>query len=369
MRPSICTWILIAMIFVIHDNAVEGQESVASDRPEFAVSNSHSQGSDDTKATVAKVEMRHLASGFYTADANLGPLEPGQKYVAQIEIRNPSEENIPVDKTKTSCSCTGFNVPANMILAGESVVSDVSFTMPSSSEDGKYRFSVDLFGKGKHVLRLTVTAEIQGNLHINDAHRIVELQSGLNTLRIPVFVSRPIELENLRVAKTESLGDATLKIVNVSTRTYLELSIHSDELQESYLSGSVSVIDKLSGKSAKLTLLFTKSRPYRLSPSYVRFISVPNEANNKSFSANLILQIVDPALVPDHDLQVKCSMVGKKVKAVGVKKLSNQVYKIKLTLSKEEVESLDLSLDNKISWEFGLKDLQGVETTKFRLAK
>ncbi len=337
---------------------------VAQDATDGSAVQADKQVSNKAKEISSIVDMKHLANGFHSANADLGALIPGQKYLATIAILNPSESDLEIDKTKTSCACTEFSVSAKSIPAGNSVDSKVAFTMPKSTKDGIYTFSVDLFGGGKHVLRLTVLAQVLGNLHINKAHRVVELGDGLNTVQIPVFLSEPIRHRDLIPFKSDALGDAALSIVEDSGSIFLKIVVHSSELEHSYLSGNVGVVDSVSKKRADLSLLFSRSTPFRISPLLPRF----KQSNiDDDLVANIMMQIVDEKLAPAGKLKIECWIAEKKVKRLEVRKLSNLVYRMKIRLSDDEVEAIDSSVENFISWKFGFKSFEGVGTSNFAL--
>lgn len=285
--------------------------------------------SSEATKLVRKVKIEHLHGRLHTASLDLGRLESGKKYSIEVLLSNDQAQDIMLDSTRTSCRCSGFKTSGKTIASGGVLQSEISLTLPKSTKDGRFGFAVDGYDENRqHVLRLIGSAELAGNLHIDNTRSLFEIGEGISEIRIPVSISEPLQVDSLSSFGGGGLSEVLTKLTVDKGQCFLVLQLHGNLVAKSYVSGIVGVKDISTGKSAEVHMIISKSKPFVLSPSIPRFVSLRSDSESKTVSAKLFLQFLDSSLLPEGDekLRIRCKLGEVDSVKVEVKQLSASVY-------------------------------------------
>ncbi len=303
--------------------------------------------------------------GAYTARFRLQPLDAGSRCNVKIKLTNPTKNKVKFDKIKTSCQCGSLTFDSSEVPGNGEITGELVWKVPSSSQNEKATVSATMYFQNSPIVDLKLEALLKGNFHVGHCGIAKRVDGGLFRWHIPVGVTSPLKLDNLKITLSEQLDGFTVSLdkekesgerknsasKNVNTRvpqktpTYeagrVVIYAHESMVGNEFRFGEISIADKTTKKRVIKELTLFANPPIVVSPRLLDFKDDLND-DSDDLVAKVFVQL-DSTYFPENEQRdTESSRISR------VKRVANSTNKTapkrkidfsaKLMVSGEEVD-------------------------------
>jgi len=298
-----------------------------------------------------------------------GNLEAGANVSVRFVLTNKTDELITFDFAKPNGTCIDFKISSKEISVNESATVEVAFEIPKGNTTGTHSTLIDLYKSGQVVRQIFVSCGITNGLYLGNVQHLMNLPNSVTEYRIPIDFTAPIKFENLEVtvpaSSFEGLDVTTTLEITAQGIPFVSVVSSAVDMPYSFVSGSVIVTDRVSGKQAEARVLISKREPVQISPRRLNFVKAVDDSGHRI--ANAMLRFLETDTQPneveasvakeelqDADAQGKKRQLQEdsiiEVTAqfrngdrplIDVKPLGNQIVRVKVRISEKQFDELD----------------------------
>jgi hypothetical protein len=219
-------------------------------------------------------------AGALEATIDLGILNAGEPFVAQLELVNDLPFEIPIERMTTYCSCIQLSSRSQSIPPGGSVILDLKFKVPTDGKtaSGNTAFWIH-YGESSRIsvylqcVRGGVVS-FKNSVHY---HTRVALGNRTHQFRIPILVTEPAKLSSIAVT-TQPVNQNSRNLEKLETSLsqdsdgtqWLNCLIPVDE-DSSTMMGLIWLKDSILGRQAEIRIVVEVVKGVDIIPRVVRF--------------------------------------------------------------------------------------------------
>ena len=287
--------------------------------------------------------------------ASLGFLEANESCKVLMTIENRSDQPIKFDKFRTSCQCSGFMVSEYEIRPGRSIHAELTWDVPGSSEVTDIGTSVLLMLDGTDILEFRFQAKLANNIFVGDTGFGTRTKDGFTHWRLPILVSAPVKLSELKAVLSDEMRGFTTEIVAGEEqpegieRGFVLINSHEKIEGGEYTFGALKLIHPSNPVVCEKSLTLQCKLPVTLSPLVLGF-----QKKDDVYVANAMVQIDASALnaaelgAIREKLSISCSVDGRSL-ATTVKALNASIFRVTVSIS--EARKAELNAESSADWD------------------
>ena len=232
------------------------------------------------------------------ANADLGALQAGKTVEITLRLVNDSDFSFPVLRVQTTCNCVRVISGGAEIPARGSLDLALSVDVPRNSKTPQEILSFTIFygESGSEGIEVYVTYDIAGLVSFKNVlthHTTASIGAKSHTFRIPVLVTKPVELGQIEISQADSLKDLKVALKESEAAQWLDCTLAIDPTRSKSLIGRVWMRHPTSGELSEITLVIEIDQPCTIAPSILRFTKT--DAEEEVYEANGILRLVSTA--------------------------------------------------------------------------
>ena len=300
---------------------------------------------------------------FAVAMVDLEGVSVDQMVNLRLTIHNGSQRDLSFVNTTTSCVCFRFT-PSQVILpSGANMLAEVNFSVPRSSIDDGFEFSVESRVGGHRDSRIVFRGKLVNHLQLQPSI-FLRVGEGMGRWRIPVVYSSPVDLNTLSIEKSAELDDIQLILSKDQQGIFIDVLANDKSFGGDWKMGAVRLVST-TGPVTESKILISRQHPVEVSPAVLRFRAEQVDGE-KVLKSSIIIRI-DGRVVSDADepssVDFKC---GSLPIAFKLQKLARGIYKATLKIDEESIIGADHEAP--LDWEVRFKDgrvITGNATTLF----
>ncbi len=285
---------------------------------------------------------------------SLGFLRANESYKVLITLKNTSDQSIRFDKFRTSCQCSGFTVSEYKIKSGQSIHAELIWKIPASSEVVDIGTSVGLLLEGREIIQFTFQAKLANNIFVGDTGFGTRTNDGFTSWKMPLLVSSPVKLNELKAVLSDELRGFTAKIVAGEVqpdgieRGFVLIDSHEEIEGGEYTFGVLKLTHPANPVANEKNLTLQCKLPVTLSPLVLGF-----HKKDEVYVASAMVQIdgstVDAAELSANKgkILITCSIDGHEL-PVTVKPLNGRIFRVSVSMS--ESRKSEMETDSNANW-------------------
>ncbi len=252
---------------------------------------------DKSEPIVTRVLIEERGPAL-VANADLGALEAGKTVQVTLRLVNESDFSFPVLRMQTTCNCVRVASEGSEIPARGSLDLALSIEVPRNSKTPEETLSFSIFygESGMEGIEVSVNYGIAGLVSFKNVlshHTTAPIGAKSHTFRIPVLVTKPVELGQIEFSKADSLKDLKVAPKENQAAQWLDCTLPIDPTRSESLIGRVWMKHPTSGELSEINLVIEINQPCTVAPSILRFKKT--DAEQESYEASAILRIVSTA--------------------------------------------------------------------------
>ncbi len=306
---------------------------------------------EQTINVVLEERLSPLGSSSYQCRIIGEPVLVGTRVRFNFNISNSGTQDVIFDGIETGCGCFQMKCEKAVIPAnGATSVKAVADYFVQLRLGEQYEFNIQFTQGKKPICFIHLTGPLQGVLSIPQVPAM-ESTGDFSEWRIPIVVTKPVELNRLQVQLSESLKDLVAKVAVVDGKPVILVSGPTANLGVAGIIGEVMVRDPELEIRAATRVSFLKRPIVRISPLNIRLV---RNSEDEIYSANVLVQAVDQIVENGSDkvknlIQTIECHADKHELQVSKTRINDQLYRVKLTLTPAADEDLD-EVEFPIEW-------------------
>jgi hypothetical protein len=331
---------------------------------------------DDASIIVRAVTPESFG-GQYRALVDAGALELGSEHQFNITIHNPTNQDMRFDEIIPSCSCMDVRVDSTVLPASGAMHLSFKAPVPESMRESRANWRVSLNGKvdeRQRNLYVHVQYQIAGMLQFMDPRSVLELSPLVEkrTFEIPLLITEPVTVDNLEVIIPEELVGIKGKVVSNEGKTCLRLDARSQEIEHSYSSGRVGVVDTQTSKHAEIAIALRKRDSVRVLPTTLRVLPKDDsDDESRYFTAFVEFDVPSFSSKDTSPATTRSMMIDAAIDespiALEITKVSDGFVKVNGRLTDSQIGVLKTKGANEIVWVFRAFNLHSTLKSRVRL--
>ena len=339
--------------------------TVVADEPNFVIR---------SEATITK----HPNANFFQAEFDLGTLPSGESGNVVLVVYNPLERPFRFEKITKTCNCVGIKTASGEKIIDADSKREFYLTLktPETAKNGIVYSDVTLIGNddaesGNDVSRMNLKIKYHLSGLLSVAQNLysceIPLGSDFGKIAVPVLVTQPIQIKNVKIQLSQSLRDLIFEIKKSenSDEIYVVAEIPAVMVEQGPLSGEVRIIDEINDRKDGFFVTVSRASDVKISPRVLRFAD--KSETESSLVAKAILTLpAKPSESPNKEvndqnkaksLEYKTPIinvtVGGKKADVAIKRLSSRIFR--LSVSVNENDGFDF--EKEVKWELDIETL------------
>ncbi len=292
--------------------------------------------------------------GLTDLTIDLGKLKAGMKGIVTLPISNLTDRPFKINTIITGCSCLKAKSYGNVIPPNGIVDVVIEMTTPSRGESAPQIQFLRIQESDVVAIQLGMKFELMGAACFipNCVTPKADRSNDKCIFEVPILVTEPVLLANIRVFGTGDLEGASGKVVSREGRDFALFTLEVPKDGDLALGGELVIQERDQVKNNKIACFINREPRVVVSPRLVRLVR-----NDEGWAADVIVRINrDSKSVnasEDVELFIGCQGDDGTVLKVVAKKVGNQSYRVQLSIPEKVNGKPLMALPKVLRWQVG----------------
>ncbi len=292
--------------------------------------------------------------GLTDLTIDLRKLKAGMKGTVTLPISNLTDRPFKINTIITGCSCLNAKSYGNVIPPNGIVDVVIEMTTPSRGQSAQQIQFLRIQESDEVAIQLGMKFELMGAACFipNCVTPKADRSNNKCVFEVPILVTEPVLLANIRVFGTGDLEGASGKVVSREGRDFALFTLEVPKDGDLALCGELVIQESDQVKNNKIACFINREPRVVVSPRLVRMVR-----NDLGWAADVILRMNRDSnsvnASEEMELSIGCQGDDGTVLKVVAKKIGSQSYRVQLSIPEKVNEKQVMALPKVLRWQVG----------------